>query len=183
MEPRDVSLVLLTHGHADHFGSAAELKRLTGAPVAVHERDAEAVRRGRNPYLPPTRLQGRLLKPFLPHSAPAVEPDVLLRGEVDLEEFGAAGRVIGTPGHTAGSMSVLVPGTGAIVGDVLMGGHLGGAFRPAVPRYHYFAEDLAVVRASIERILDHSPTRLYVGHGGPLDPAAVRTRFGREYSD
>ena len=33
--PEDVRLILLTHGHIDHAGSAAELKRLTGAPIAI----------------------------------------------------------------------------------------------------------------------------------------------------
>lgn len=71
----EISLILLTHGHVDHFGSAAELKRLTGAPVAIHEAEAEHLRRGRNPHLPPTGLEGRLVRPFLKHEAPPVEPD------------------------------------------------------------------------------------------------------------
>ncbi len=33
VDPTDVSLIVLTHGHIDHFGSAAELHRLTGAPA------------------------------------------------------------------------------------------------------------------------------------------------------
>ncbi len=32
VDPADVSLIVITHGHIDHFGSAAELHRLTGAP-------------------------------------------------------------------------------------------------------------------------------------------------------
>ena len=175
--PKEISLVLLTHGHADHFGSAAELRRLTGAPVAVHKLDADSVRRGRNPALPATRLRGSLLKPFLPQAAPPVEPDLVFHGETSLEEFGVGGRVVDTPGHTAGSVSVWLPGEEVIVGDVMMGGHMGGAFRPGVPRYHYFAEDLGRVRESIDKILDLSPKRIYVGHGGPLDPETVRRRF------
>ena len=44
--PRDVSLILITHRHVDHIGSAASLKRDTGAPVAVQALDAEWLRRG-----------------------------------------------------------------------------------------------------------------------------------------
>ena len=42
----DIRLILITHGHTDHFGSAAELRRRTGAPLAVHRVDAPAVRQG-----------------------------------------------------------------------------------------------------------------------------------------
>ena len=38
--PADVSLILITHRHVDHIGSAAALRRATGAPVAVHALDA-----------------------------------------------------------------------------------------------------------------------------------------------
>ncbi len=58
----------------------------------------------------------RLVKPFLKHEAPPVEPDVLLHGETSLEEFGVRARVIETPGHTAGSVSVVLPGGEIIAG-------------------------------------------------------------------
>lgn len=180
VRPEAIALILLTHGHADHFGGAAELKRLTGAPVAVHALDAPTLRTGRNPHLTATRLRASLLKPFLPNAAPPVEPDILLHGGMSLAPWGVRATVIETPGHTAGSVTVALAGGEAIVGDVLMGGHLGGTFRPGVPRYHYFAEDLGQVRASIAAILGLRPTRLFVGHGGPLDPGAVRRRFARE---
>ena len=41
VEPADISLILLTHGHWDHIASASEFKKLTGAKVAInqHEKD------------------------------------------------------------------------------------------------------------------------------------------------
>jgi len=38
--PSDLRHIVLTHWHPDHMGSAAELRRLTGAQVAIHELDA-----------------------------------------------------------------------------------------------------------------------------------------------
>ncbi|MEU6894762.1 MBL fold metallo-hydrolase [Streptomyces sp. NPDC046557] len=43
----DLALIVVTHGHIDHFGSAAELHRLTGAPIAGHVADVEPFRSGR----------------------------------------------------------------------------------------------------------------------------------------
>lgn len=177
VEAGDISLILLTHGHVDHFGSAAELKRITGAPVAVHEKDAENLRRGRNPHLTPMSLEGRLMKPLLKTEAPPVEPDVIFSGEMSLEAYGVDARVIETPGHTAGSVSVVTADGEAIVGDVVAGGYLGFTLRPHAPRYHLFVEDVGAVQESISRLLDLAPTRLLPGHGGPLDPEAVRARF------
>jgi glyoxylase-like metal-dependent hydrolase (beta-lactamase superfamily II) len=42
-KPTDVSLILLTHFHIDHVGSAKKMKELTDAKVAVHEFDADIV--------------------------------------------------------------------------------------------------------------------------------------------
>lgn len=47
VDPADLALIVIAHGHIDHFGSAAELHRLTGAPVAGHAADLEPFRTGR----------------------------------------------------------------------------------------------------------------------------------------
>lgn len=52
IRPEAVQLILLTHAHWDHMGSAAELERITGAPLAVHEKEVGWVEQG-NPPLPP----------------------------------------------------------------------------------------------------------------------------------
>lgn len=35
IEPGDLDLIVLTHGHGDHAGSAAALRAITGAPIAI----------------------------------------------------------------------------------------------------------------------------------------------------
>lgn len=181
VQPHDIALILLTHGHGDHFGSAAALRALTGAPVAIHHCDAGALRAGRNPPLRATGRSGRVLRlmPFIRQASPPVEPDIVIDGPFDLSAYGVAGTVLATPGHTPGSLSVLLPDRSAIVGDLLMGGYMAGKLRPHVPNDHYFIDDLAQARASLRLVLNHDPERLYVGHGGPLTATAVRARFGR----
>ena len=83
-----------------------------------------------------------------------------------------------TPGHTPGSLSVVVSEHGAIIGDLMMGGVLGGTFFGRRPRLHYFLEDESVVPASVAKVLQHAPSTLYIGHGGPLHPDAVARAVG-----
>ncbi|MEV7443045.1 MBL fold metallo-hydrolase [Streptomyces sp. NPDC091204] len=47
VDPTDLALIVITHGHIDPFGSAAELHRLTGAPLAGPTADLEPFRTGR----------------------------------------------------------------------------------------------------------------------------------------
>ena len=61
LRPADVSLIVLTHHHADHSGSARELREVTGAPVAIHRDDADQLRRGGRVDLRPTGLVPRLI--------------------------------------------------------------------------------------------------------------------------
>lgn len=173
--PDDIRLILLTHGHTDHFGNAAELRERTGAPVAVHALDAEAVRQGihRPDSLHPTGwltaflMRISILRTLaIPDHAPAFEPDIVFEGEWRLEDYGVSGRVIPTPGHTPGSVSVLLDSGEAIVGDMVIGDFLRLLRRPGLP---IVAWDMERNRESIRRFLDLSPRIVYVGHGGPFE--------------
>jgi len=177
IDPKTVSLILITHGHADHFGSAADLRERTGARVAIHRLDAEAVRKGQGPPLSPTGAIGRLLMPMLkrrgPAKAPPVKSDILIEGEMELKKFGIDGKIIHTPGHTPGSVSVILPGGEVIVGDLIMKGML----RWWQPDYPLFADNMAQLNESIKLIMQRKPAKIFSGHGGPFNPKAVQRRF------
>ena len=129
--PGDLALILHTHGHQDHCGSSAQLKGVSSAPLVIHTLDAFMPRQGRNGPLTPRCLLARLLMPFLNSSFPSFGPDVLLDKEMSLRDYGVDGRIVFTPGHTAGSISVVLDTGEAICGDLLRGGYLGGAICPA----------------------------------------------------
>lgn len=175
-----LALILLTHGHWDHAGGAAQLRTATKAPIAIHRADAEQVRHGSNGCVKPTCLMGHLIRTFVNRGYPAFEPDLLLDAEIDLHEFGVAARIVFTPGHTPGSISVLTQAKELIVGDLLMGGYFGGWLLPTRPGLHYFADDLDQLRASVGKVLDLGPSVVHPGHGGPLDPRAIAQRFSAQ---
>jgi hydroxyacylglutathione hydrolase len=128
ISPGDLSLIILTHGHIDHHGSAEELRSAVGAPVAIHRADAEHLEKGLNSLGYPIGFAGwviiTLVGPRNEVSAKAFIPDILIDGEKNLSAFGVEGMVIPTPGHTEGSTSVILPGGEAIVGDLVMEGFL-----------------------------------------------------------
>ncbi|BEL06174.1 MBL fold metallo-hydrolase [Actinoplanes sichuanensis] len=181
VDPADLALIVLTHAHIDHFGAAAHVRRLTGAPIAAHRADLEPYRAGRarEPYLP-TGPFGALLSrlPALHRTTHAVEPDLILDGPQRLDDLGVAARVMPTPGHTAGSVSVLTDDGDLVAGDLIASSFMGSITgRPANPPFH---DDRLANLASLRAMLALKPVSLHVGHGGSLDPGRVAWWADRE---
>jgi hydroxyacylglutathione hydrolase len=178
VRPPDIALILLTHGHVDHFGGAAAVREATSAPIAIHHADARFLQAGRNPdELRSTGLEARLLRPFLPWSAPPVKPDILFDAQFDLGSFGLDATLIHTPGHSPGSVSLMLPDGSAIIGDLLRGGYMGGRLRGDLPNPPFYVDDPALLSASIAQVLAPPIQRLFVGHGGPLNTEPARRRL------
>src|SRR5687767_7162587 len=141
LKPQDVALIVVTHGHADHAGDAAALRDRTGAPIVGG--DAAMTIRGHNDRLRPTGPAGRRILPFIGQDYPSFVPDLRVEGELDLHPFGVAGRVLATPGHTPGSLVVVLDDGQAITGDLVRGRFLARK-RPTL---HYFHADRAAAHA------------------------------------
>jgi len=174
VDPKDVTLIVVTHGHVDHFGSAAELHRLTGAPIAGHVADLGIYRAGRvsEPYLP-IGLFGHLFARTsrVRETTEPFDPNVLIHGETRLADFGVEARIMPTPGHTPGSVSVLTDDGDLVAGDLVATPLLGLVKgRPANPPFH---DDRIGNLASLREMLALRPTKIHVGHGAPLDPERV----------
>lgn len=174
-----ITTVVLTHAHHDHAGLAAEVKRRSGAHVIAGAGDSGMAQAGHDDELKPTGLMARILKRFvIDPTYEGFAVDMQVDAHLDLRPFGIPGRAIQMPGHTAGSLVVIFDDGRAVVGDIMLGGWLGGAIFANSPGEHYFQADQARNRANIIELLKQGIHTFYLGHGGPVTRAAVLNGFG-----
>jgi glyoxylase-like metal-dependent hydrolase (beta-lactamase superfamily II) len=168
----DLRFIFITHAHLDHYGCAAALRRLTGAPIGIHHGDADAmacaetrvgsVRGWGRVAWPVMRPFERLLRPE------ATPPDVLLHDGDDLRAFGLDAAVLHTPGHTPGSACLIVQRQWAFVGDLL-------STSPWPHPQRSYATDWSLVPSSFGRLQALAPELAYAGHGRrPLSGDALQ---------
>jgi hydroxyacylglutathione hydrolase len=155
----DLALIFITHAHVDHYGSAAALVRLTGAPVAIHRADAQAMAKGETSVRGARPLMRAITSVMTKVSpTPPVQADVLLDDGDSLARYGLPGIVVHTPGHTAGSCCLALEDGAGFVGDLVSAGG-----KPHLQRT--FVEDWEQLRRSYARVRDLGLSRVYAGHG------------------
>ncbi len=171
LQRRDLGRIVLTHAHADHAGNAAELARLTGAEVHVSPGAAPFVSDGHEQPLPRAATAlGRVLVPYVKVALPwTLEPVATQRTLVDGAHVGPL-RVIETPGHAAGHVSLLWEERG-----VLFTGDAAANITSVGP--HPAADDPERARETFQRLAEHDFSEACFGHGRALkDGASARFR-------
>jgi glyoxylase-like metal-dependent hydrolase (beta-lactamase superfamily II) len=106
-----IKYIVLTHGHPDHFGALADLKKATGAQVLVHREDAEILE------LPPIVFFGATFPQPPPADQQLEDGNTIELGDLKL-------KVIHTPGHTPGGICLLADST-LFSGDTLFNNGIG----------------------------------------------------------
>ena len=176
---QDVTLVILTHSHSEHAGMAAEFQR-AGIKVALGDGDSPMAKSGHNDDVKPTSLMALFIKHFVvnPNFEPYV-PDIVIKDSFDLRPWGIEGHAQQMPGHTPGSLVVLLDDGRAFVGDMILGGYMGGRFNPHKAGEHYFQANGEQNFQNIQNMLKQSIKTFYLGHGGPVDRSSVVEAFGK----
>ncbi len=144
----DVAIYLLTHGHYDHISALAEVADKHPAPYAIHALDLKWAFSTANqapPYYP------------LPRQ-PAGTPRALEDGQT-WTDGGLNYTVIGSPGHSPGSICFYFPTDGVLFsGDTLFQGTVGRTDLPG--------GDGQVLTKSLRKLAElPSETRIFPGHG------------------
>ncbi len=165
VDPGEIRLILVTHGHLDHYGAAGDVQAWCGAPVAAHPLAPELSRDRRRAVPPAQTLQASLMRwaylllaPLFPF--PPLDADIFLEEDADLSAYGPQGRTILLPGHAPGSLGILTPAGDAVVGDLLV--------NYSVPSKPLYMSDGAAWQQSYEHLRSLQPRRIYVGHGEPF---------------
>jgi hydroxyacylglutathione hydrolase len=138
-----VKCILLTHGHADHTGAAAELKEYFSVPVCISEKDERMILNGEFMY-------GSLTK-YGKADSNIKEGDVVKLGNMEV-------KCIETPGHTPGGVCFVVENT-VFTGDTL--------FLNSIGRTDFAGGDFDTLINSIKLklMILKDDTKVLPGHG------------------
>lgn len=156
------SIITLTHAHYDHAENTDRLRKHFTAKILIHKSEAAHLSAGVNPEDDP--FSGA-------HEADdenyrPVKADIPAEDGYQIDGI----RIMHTPGHTPGSICVIVDNEIAIVGDTMFSVHPGQAMVP-------YVMDRKTLLKSWERLL-RTECRLFLpAHGRPIMRKVVEAEF------
>ena len=177
VEPSSVKLIVITHGHVDHFLNLSALKTMTRAPVLCHKLAAPYLIEGRPPDIVARSDLGQLIidrqietgPPIV--GIPKVTPDIIIEGKTCLRPWGVNGYLIPTPGHSRGCISVVLDSGEAIIGDMFV--QVPEIDQPCPAFFTYPGGMDGELIQSLKSLLEIDIHTFYSGHGGPFSRSVI----------
>jgi hydroxyacylglutathione hydrolase len=173
--PEDLRLIVNTHYHCDHAGGNSGLQRRYNLPIAAHRWEADLVNRGDREACG-VEWPNQPVEPYEVNGS-------LSEGD-EIETGGATLRVLHTPGHTLGRLSLYEPEAEVLIcGDAVHGAD--------VAWINPFREGVGAIRRTLESLdkLSELPVRrAYSGHGPEIEDfdaatEASRRRYAKRLED
>jgi hydroxyacylglutathione hydrolase len=173
-----IEYLILTHTHYDHAENAWKIREKYKAKVIVHRSEAEYLASGDNILPRGTNWFSRLLvrifiKKFnsFAHYKPC-NYDLLVDSFYDMKDLGFNSYILHTPGHTQGSLSVIIGNEIALVGDTMFGVFRGSVFPP-------FANDVTGLVKSWGDLLETGCHVFLTSHGSENTRDLVLKEYNR----
>lgn len=184
ISPRDIRLIVITHAHYDHVGSLYAIRTRCECPVMVHQKEAQILEKGEIAIPPGTFAYTKMVSWIGKNASglpgyrsllgfKAVRPDLVIGADTSLEEYGFDGTVMHTPGHTEGSVTVLLSGGEAFCGDLAMN-YFPFGMGPIFPA---FAGDVEMLYRSWATLLRAGAATFYPAHGEPFSSDRLKKKL------
>lgn len=177
-----IDFVILTHTHYDHGANVFLLKNKYGAKILVHRDEAEFIINGLNKFPNGTNALTRF---FIKNMAnkfaarfnfPPCNCDILINTKFELNEFGFDAYILPTPGHSIGSISIIIDNEIALTGDALLRVFKWFVLPP-------FADDVKQMICSWKTLLDTGCTLFIPAHGTAIPKALLQKHFDKRQTE
>lgn len=177
-----LSALILTHTHYDHVENAAKIKEKYGAKIMVQKNENEFLETGTSPLPRGTNVLTKFLinniaqKTSYQSNFTPVDFDIKIDQKYDLKPWGFNAYILPTPGHSSGSMSVIIDNELAIVGDAMF-----GIFKCSV--YPPFANNTKTMVESWGKLLETGCLTYLPGHGTEISVNLLKKQYDKHYNN
>lgn len=174
----DINLIIITHVHYDHVGSLYQIKKESNASVLVHTSEQVDLANGFTYFPKGTQPFSKAIsniankffiseKQFQP-----IKADIIIDDSFKLNTYGIEGEVIHTPGHTRGSICIILEGKYCFTGDTMFNLLPGSVYPP-------FANNKELLIESWKKISNYNCLKYYPGHGKEFDKEKFRISLAK----
>jgi hydroxyacylglutathione hydrolase len=173
-----IEYLILTHSHYDHTGNTSRIKSRFGSQVILHRNEEYYLKTGEIIVPKGTNPVTRFIINYLASKVTdqlkfePCQPDILVDSDFDLAGFGFNGRIVHTPGHSPGSVSIIIDDELAFVGDTMFGIFWWTVFPP-------FADDATQMVNSWTVLLATKCSIFLPSHGSSKNRTQLQKEFNK----